>query len=63
MVGVLRSSTDILESGFGSTGDIGATASKLKEAQAVVINLSKFTSRSELEKSGLAKNLMNCKGY
>lgn len=62
MVGALKSSTDILGAGFGSARDIGTTASKLKEAQAAVTNPNKFTSRSELDKSGLARKFDELQG-
>lgn len=62
MVGALKSSTDILGAGFGSARDIGTTASQLKEAQAAVTNPNKFTSRSDLDQSGLARKFDELQG-
>ncbi|MEM6338630.1 MAG: hypothetical protein AAF673_01730 [Pseudomonadota bacterium] len=62
MVGALKSSTDILRAGFGSARDIGTTASSLKEAQVAVTNPNKFTSRSQLDQSGLARRFDELQG-
>lgn len=62
MVSVLKSSTDILETTSASARDIGIKASQLKTAQAAVTNPAKYTSRSELNNSGLSRRFDELQG-
>lgn len=62
MVDALKSSTDILGLTAASARDIGTKASKLKEAQAAVTNPAKYTSRSELDQSGLSRKFDELQG-
>lgn len=62
MVVALKSSTDILGLTATSARDIGTKASQLKEAQAAVTNPAKYTSRSELDQSGLSREFDELQG-
>lgn len=62
MVSVLKSSTDILGTTVTSARDIGNKASELNEAKSAVTNRAKYTSRSELDQSGLSRKFDELQG-
>lgn len=62
MPDILRTSTDILRAKGTSAMDIGAKASHLNEAKAAITNPAKYTSRSELDKSGLSRKFDELQG-
>lgn len=51
----IKSSTDILRASITSAKDIGVKANQLREAQSNITNPAKYTSREELDKSGLSR--------
>ena len=62
MVTALKSSTDILGTTVTSARDIGTKARDLNEAKAAVNNPAKYTSRVELDKSGLSRKFDELQG-